>query len=113
MPTPYVNLLTGQQSAPISTVPPNNTFNFQCIPAPTNQIKITGIDAGGNQTNWFSPNPAYLDAGSTDVLVTAQAGSPIDGWWSYGLEGMVQGAAPHIVVGSSVPGRERHERKAS
>jgi hypothetical protein len=97
----FVDLLTGNQVGTISTKPPNNVFSFQCIPAPTTQVTITG-----SPQFWFSPNTANLQAGQTSVQVTATAESPAGGW-NYILTGMNEPYAAHIVVGDSTPAREK------
>ena len=59
------------------------------------------------------PEPRHDNPGDTSVTVTAAQITPLGQYVTYIVGGMNVSSAAHIVVGDSMPGLERRERKAS
>lgn len=105
-----VYLDTGTSSGAFTS---GHTFNFEISSPQALPVTITGRDEEGANDSWFTPNPATITAGNTTVTVTAQQVTPTGQYVTYLLGGRNASQAAHIVVGSSMPGLEHHERKAS
>ena len=103
-----VNLTVGTSSGSFTV---DENFTFTISSAMTGDVKIYGRNAQGGSTAWFSPDPATITAGSTSVTVDAEQISPAGSYFTYTVTGMNTTTNAHIVVGDSMPARER-ERKA-
>jgi len=99
-----VNLTAGTASG---TFTEGHDFTFTMSSALGNPVYIYGKDAQGGGTAWFSPDGAEIPTGSTSVTVEAVQISPAGSYFSYTVGGMNVNAAAHIVVGDSMPARER------
>jgi hypothetical protein len=99
-----VNLTTATVTGGIEA---GHTFEFTISSANANAVTITGKDEVGATDSWFTPNPATITAGNTSVTVTAQQATPIGQYVTYIVGGMLTSSAAHIVVGDSMPSRER------
>ena len=107
---PTVNLTTATVSGDIKDT---ETFEFTISSAQGNNVTITVKDEVGSTDSWFTPNPATITQGDTSVTVTAAQITPLGQYVTYIVGGMNVSSAAHIVVGDSMPGLERRERKAS
>jgi hypothetical protein len=105
-----VNLTTATVSGSIIE---GESFEFTISSAQGIDVTITGKDQEGSTDSWFTTNPATITKGSTSVTVTAAQITPPGEYVTYLVAGMNVDDAAHIVVGDSMPARERHERKAS
>ncbi|MGB2604660.1 MAG: hypothetical protein WBC78_13765 [Candidatus Sulfotelmatobacter sp.] len=104
-----VNVTAGTSSGSFTV---DENFTFTISSAMTGDVKIYGRSAQGGSTAWFSPDPATITAGSTSVTVEAEQISPAGSYFTYIVQGMIVNSAAHVVVGDSMPARER-EKKAS
>lgn len=83
-------------------------FVFTISDAVDNDVTITGLNDLNQSCEWFSPDPATIDQGSTSVTVTATlASSDEDPWYTYSVTGMAYTENVHIVVGDSMDAREK------
>jgi hypothetical protein len=99
-----VNLTTATVTGDIK-VP--DTFEFTISSAQGNDVTITGEDEERATDSWFTPNPAKITKGDTSVTVTAAQVTPTGEYVTYIVGGMNVNDAAHIVVGDSMPARER------
>jgi len=99
-----VNLTTATVSGDIKDP---ETFEFTISSAQGNDVTITRKDEVGATDSWFTPNPATITKGGTSVTVTAAQVTPTGEYVTYIVGGMNVNDAAHIVVGDSMPARER------
>lgn len=107
-----INLTTGTASGDFKVGEP---FTFTISSANPVVVTITGRDDDGKDYAWFTSNPypAKIPIGQTSVSATPTEEVSVPDYFTYLVTGMNIPGNAHIVVGDSMPARERHERKAS